>query len=88
METILGFVIWAVLGLAIGAAAKWLMPGPDPGGFALTSLLGIAGALIGGYVARLIGVGGSAGFSIGAFVIAVLGAMALLGLHRLIRRRT
>ena len=77
---------WLVIGLVVGAVAKLLMPGPDGGGILLTSLLGIAGALLGGFVAALIGFGSYAGPSFGGFVVAVLGAMLLLGLRRLLRR--
>jgi uncharacterized membrane protein YeaQ/YmgE (transglycosylase-associated protein family) len=77
---------WLVIGLVVGAVAKLLMPGPDGGGILLTSLLGIAGALLGGFVAAAIGFGSYAGPSFGGFVVAVLGAMLLLVLRRLLRR--
>ncbi|HZO10336.1 MAG TPA: GlsB/YeaQ/YmgE family stress response membrane protein [Myxococcota bacterium] len=62
------------------------MPGPDGGGILLTSLLGIAGALIGGFLAGALGLGSYAGPSFGGFVVAVLGAMLLLGGRRMLRR--
>ncbi len=86
MESVLVFLVWAVLGLAIGAVAKWIMPGSDPGGFVVTALLGIAGALIGGYLAGAVGLGSYTGFSVSGLLIAVLGAILLLGGYRLIRR--
>ncbi len=79
---------WLVVGAVVGALAKLLMPGPDSGGLILTTLLGVAGAIVGGFVAGLAGLGSYAGPSIGGFVIAVLGAMLLLGVQRLIRRAT
>ena len=49
----------------LGVVAKWLMPGPDGGGFVLTTLLGIAGAVVGGFVGTLLGVGSPSGFNLG-----------------------
>ena len=86
METIGTLIVWAVLGLLIGGAAKWLMPGPDAGGLLLTSLLGIAGALIGGTIASLVGLGSFTGFNVPGLVIAVLGAMLLLAIWRMLKR--
>jgi uncharacterized membrane protein YeaQ/YmgE (transglycosylase-associated protein family) len=82
MLTILG---WIIFGLIVGAIAKLLMPGRDPGGFIVTILLGIAGALIGGFLGRAIGlyeVGEPAGF-----VMSLLGAIVLLLLYRLLVAR-
>ena len=86
MEIIGTLIVWAVLGLAIGAAAKWLMPGPDGSSLLMTSLLGIAGALIGGGIASFIGLGSFTGFNVGGLIIAVLGAMLLLAVWRLLKR--
>jgi uncharacterized membrane protein YeaQ/YmgE (transglycosylase-associated protein family) len=77
---------WIVFGLIVGIIAKLLMPGRDPGGFVITILLGIAGAIVGGFVGRLLGLYGpnqSAGF-----LMALLGAVLLLLLYRMIGRRT
>lgn len=78
---------WIVFGLIVGVIAKLLMPGKDPGGFIVTILLGIAGALLGGYVGRALGwygPGEGAGF-----LMALFGAIILLLLYRLaLRRRT
>ena len=74
-----------VVGLIAGALAKWVMPGPDPGGIIVTILIGIAGAFVGGYLARLVGIGGGPIMSI---IIATLGAILLLVIYRLITRRT
>jgi uncharacterized membrane protein YeaQ/YmgE (transglycosylase-associated protein family) len=83
MMQILG---WIIFGLLAGIVAKLLMPGKDPGGFIITILLGIAGSLIGGFVGtKLLGVG-DGGFA--GFVLAVLGAMLLLLLYRLLKGRT
>jgi uncharacterized membrane protein YeaQ/YmgE (transglycosylase-associated protein family) len=78
---------WILFGLIVGAVAKLLMPGRDPGGFIVTMALGIAGALLGGFLGRAAGWYGpndSAGF-----LMSVLGAIALLVLYRmLVVRRT
>jgi uncharacterized membrane protein YeaQ/YmgE (transglycosylase-associated protein family) len=79
----LGLLIVAVIGLVIGAVAKLLTPGPDPGGWLATILLGIAGSWVGGFLASRIGVGATPA---AAFVSAVVGAMLLLLAYRLIRR--
>ena len=77
---------WIVFGLVIGFIAKLLMPGRDPGGFIVTMLLGIAGALVGGFIGRAMGfydANQSAGW-----LMSILGAIILLALYRvLIRRR-
>jgi uncharacterized membrane protein YeaQ/YmgE (transglycosylase-associated protein family) len=79
-----GLLTWIILGAIAGVIAKWIMPGDDPGGFIVTILLGIAGALIGGFIASAIGLGGMEGLSIGSIIIAILGAILLLFLYRLV----
>jgi uncharacterized membrane protein YeaQ/YmgE (transglycosylase-associated protein family) len=76
---------WIVFGLVVGIIAKLLMPGRDPGGFIVTILLGIAGALVGGFVGRAMGFYGP-GQSAG-WLISILGAIILLALYRLAVRR-
>jgi uncharacterized membrane protein YeaQ/YmgE (transglycosylase-associated protein family) len=79
-----GFIGWIVFGLIIGIIAKLLMPGRDPGGFIVTILLGIAGALLGGFVGRALGFyapGEPAGF-----FMALLGSILLLVLYRMLAR--
>ena len=81
----MGILSWILFGLVIGIIAKLLMPGKDPGGFIITILLGIAGALLGGFVGRAMGFYGenaSAGW-----IISILGAILLLGLYRMMVRR-
>ena len=76
---------WIVFGLVIGLIAKLLMPGRDPGGFVVTMLLGIAGALVGGFIGRAMGFYGpnqSAGW-----LMSILGAIILLALYRVLVRR-
>ena len=73
-----------MVGLIAGALAKWVMPGPDPGGIIVTILIGIAGAFVGGYLAGLVGIGGGA---ITTILTATVGAILLLAIYRLITRR-
>jgi uncharacterized membrane protein YeaQ/YmgE (transglycosylase-associated protein family) len=84
-ENIMGVIGWIVFGLVVGVVAKFLMPGRDPGGFFVTILLGIVGAIVGGFLGRAVGWYGP-GDPVG-FVMAVLGAIALLVAYRLIARR-
>jgi uncharacterized membrane protein YeaQ/YmgE (transglycosylase-associated protein family) len=77
-----------VVGLIAGILAKWVMPGPDPGGIIVTILIGIVGAFIGGWVLNLLGFSGSAGnFSLESILTATLGAIILLAIYRLLTRR-
>ena len=62
------------------------MPGPDPGGLVVTTAIGVAGALVGGFLATQLGIGSVTGFNLGSIAIAVIGALILLGLHRRLRR--
>jgi uncharacterized membrane protein YeaQ/YmgE (transglycosylase-associated protein family) len=75
---------WIVFGLVIGIIAKLLMPGRDPGGFIVTILLGIAGALVGGFIGRAMGFYGQ-GQSAG-WLMSILGAIILLALYRMLVR--
>ena len=85
----MGILSWIIFGLIAGLIAKFLMPGRDPGGFIITILLGIAGAVVGGFIGTSLGFGGVDGFNFGSFGIAVLGAILLLILYRvLVGRRT
>jgi uncharacterized membrane protein YeaQ/YmgE (transglycosylase-associated protein family) len=76
---------WIVVGLIAGAIAKLLMPGNDPGGIIITILLGIAGAIVGGFIAVALNISnGVDDFDFGTIVLAVLGAMLLLAGYRLV----
>jgi uncharacterized membrane protein YeaQ/YmgE (transglycosylase-associated protein family) len=79
--------LWVVLiGLVVGALAKFIMPGKDPGGFIVTILIGIAGSLVATWLGRAIGLyqeGQSAGF-----IMSVVGAIVLLGIYHLVRPKT
>jgi len=76
-----GVIGWVLFGLVVGVIAKLLMPGRDPGGFIVTILLGIAGAVTGGYIGRALGwygPGQGAGF-----IMSLIGAVVLLALYRM-----
>jgi uncharacterized membrane protein YeaQ/YmgE (transglycosylase-associated protein family) len=83
----MGLLTWIVFGLIAGIVAKLLMPGKDPGGCIITILIGIAGALLGGFLATALGFGGITGFDWRSLIIAVLGAIVLLLLYRMIAGR-
>lgn len=73
----IGIITYLALGLAAGAIAKYLMPGPDPGGLLMTMVLGVAGSMLGGWLGSWIGMG-STSISITGLITAVLGALVLL----------
>jgi uncharacterized membrane protein YeaQ/YmgE (transglycosylase-associated protein family) len=77
---------WIVFGLVVGLIAKFLMPGRDPGGFVITAVIGIVGAVLGGFVGRMIGLYKD-GDPVG-FVMAVIGAVILLAAYRFTIGRT
>jgi uncharacterized membrane protein YeaQ/YmgE (transglycosylase-associated protein family) len=77
MFSILG---WIVFGLIVGVIAKFLMPGRDPGGFVITIVLGIAGAVVGGWLGRIAGFYGPG--EPAGFLMALVGALLLLFLYR------
>lgn len=83
----MGIIVLIVVGLIAGALAKWVMPGPDPGGIIVTILIGIAGAFLGGFLLRPLFGGGGTSFSLGSILTATLGAIVLLAVYRLITRR-
>jgi uncharacterized membrane protein YeaQ/YmgE (transglycosylase-associated protein family) len=82
----MGILSWIVFGLIAGALAKLIMPGDDPGGVIVTIIIGIAGAIIGGFVAVLLGYGDITGFDFRSFVVAIVGGLVLLGGYRLLKR--
>jgi uncharacterized membrane protein YeaQ/YmgE (transglycosylase-associated protein family) len=78
-------ILWTlIIGLVIGAVAKLLMPGKDPGGFIITILLGIAGSFIATYLGRALGLYGEN--SSAGFIMSVIGAMVLLLIYRLVTK--
>jgi uncharacterized membrane protein YeaQ/YmgE (transglycosylase-associated protein family) len=86
MEIYMLTIIWMLLiGLVVGALAKLVMPGKDPGGVFVTMLLGIAGALVAGFIGRLLGLYASGQRA--GFIMSTLGAILLLALYRVITHR-
>jgi len=81
-----GVIGWIVFGLVVGLVAKLLMPGKDPGGFIITMLLGIAGAVLGGFIGRAMGLYGPG--EAAGFVMSLIGAVILLFVYHKLRRPT
>ena len=79
----MGIIGWIVFGLIVGAVAKLLMPGRDPGGWIVTILLGIAGAMVGGFLGRAAGWYGPNDAA--GFLMLLVGAIVLLFLYRMAR---
>ncbi len=81
-----GFIGWIVIGVVAGVLGKLIMPGKDPGGFIVTILLGIAGALLAGFLGQAVGFYGE-GQSAG-WIAATLGAIVLLVIYRMVKGRS
>jgi uncharacterized membrane protein YeaQ/YmgE (transglycosylase-associated protein family) len=86
----LGIISWIVVGLIAGLLAKVLLPGDDPGGLIITTIIGMAGAVVGGVLIGVLGGAGATGFNVWSILVATLGAVVLLFVYRLITggRRT
>jgi len=80
-----GFIWMLIIGLIVGALAKLIMPGRDPGGIFVTMLLGVAGAVVAGFVGRLLGLYASG--QAAGLIMSTLGAVLLLMLYRLVSHR-
>jgi uncharacterized membrane protein YeaQ/YmgE (transglycosylase-associated protein family) len=84
----MGILAWIVLGLVAGALAKFIMPGEQGGGIILTIVLGVVGALVGGFLGTYVfGFGDISGFDVRSIAIAVGGALVVLFLYGLLARR-
>jgi uncharacterized membrane protein YeaQ/YmgE (transglycosylase-associated protein family) len=81
----MGWLTWIVLGLVVGVLAKLIMPGKDAGGFVMTTILGIVGAVVGGFIATRLGLGAVSGFNVPSLLIATAGALLLLFANRKLR---
>ena len=81
----MGILSWIIFGLIAGILAKWIMPGKDGGGFFMTILLGIVGAVVGGWISTLFGFVKVDRFNFGSFVVAVIGAIVVLFIYRKIK---
>jgi uncharacterized membrane protein YeaQ/YmgE (transglycosylase-associated protein family) len=84
---IMGILAFIVVGLIAGLLAKLVMPGDDPGGLILTTLIGIAGAFVGGLIVQFLGGAGVTGINIWSILVATLGAVILLAIYRLFAGR-
>jgi uncharacterized membrane protein YeaQ/YmgE (transglycosylase-associated protein family) len=84
-----GIIGWVILGLLAGAIAKLLLPGDDPGGIVLTPIIGVAGAFLGGLIAKALGFGDPIDefFDWSTWIAAIIGSMLLLLAYRLIAGR-
>jgi uncharacterized membrane protein YeaQ/YmgE (transglycosylase-associated protein family) len=80
----MGIIGWIILGLLAGIIAKAILPGDDPGGFIVTAIIGIVGALLGGLIARALGLGDPIDefFDISTWLAAIIGAIILLVIYR------
>jgi uncharacterized membrane protein YeaQ/YmgE (transglycosylase-associated protein family) len=77
------FLMFALFGLVVGALAKLLMPGRDPGGFIVTAIIGMVGSMLGGALGRAAGFYSDASHPAG-WIVSIIGAMILLGVYRLV----
>tara|TARA_B100000073_G_scaffold317199_1_gene294400 strand:+ start:2004 stop:2261 length:258 start_codon:yes stop_codon:yes gene_type:complete len=84
----MGLIAWVVFGLIAGAVARTLVPGSGVYGLVVTAVIGVVGALIGGFIGTQLGFGEVTGFNIGSFAIAVMGSVLLLLGYRAVNRRT
>jgi uncharacterized membrane protein YeaQ/YmgE (transglycosylase-associated protein family) len=78
----MSILVWILFGVIVGALAKLVMPGRDPGGILVTMLLGIAGAVLGGFLGRALGLYGEG--EAAGFVMSFIGAVILLALYRMV----
>ena len=84
----MGILGWIIVGGLMGALAKAIMPGNDPGGIIVTIIIGIVGGLLGGFIgSALFGVSTGGFFEIRTWLIALVGALILLGVYRLVTGR-
>jgi uncharacterized membrane protein YeaQ/YmgE (transglycosylase-associated protein family) len=84
----MGIIGWIVLGLIVGALAKLVMPGDDKGGIILTMLLGVVGALVGGFLGRvLFNIDLGTFWEIRTWLLALVGAVLVLGIYRAVTGR-
>lgn len=82
----MGILSWILLGLVAGALAKFIMPGKDPGGFITTTLIGVVGAMVGGFLGSFIGLGKVQSFDLGGIFIATAGAVVVLIIYRIAKK--
>ncbi|HBT3897484.1 GlsB/YeaQ/YmgE family stress response membrane protein [Klebsiella pneumoniae] len=81
----MGILSWIIFGLIAGIIAKWIMPGKENVGIIVTIILGIVGAVVGGYISTFFGFGRVDGFNFGSFVVAVIGAIVVLYIYKKVK---
>lgn len=81
----MGILSWIIFGLIAGVIAKWIMPGKENVGIIVTIILGIVGAVVGGYISTFFGFGRVDGFNFGSFVVAVIGAIVVLYIYKKVK---
>jgi uncharacterized membrane protein YeaQ/YmgE (transglycosylase-associated protein family) len=79
----MGILSWIVVGLIAGLLAKLILPGDNPGGLIVTTVIGMVGAIVGGFVIGILGGAGATGFNVWSILVATLGAVILLFVYRL-----
>jgi uncharacterized membrane protein YeaQ/YmgE (transglycosylase-associated protein family) len=79
----MGILSWIVVGLIAGLLAKLILPGDNPGGLIVTTVIGMVGAVVGGFVIGILGGAGATGFNVWSILVATLGAVILLFVYRL-----
>lgn len=84
--SIMSILVWLVFGLIVGAIAKLMMPGKDPGSFVVTVMVGIVGSLIGGGISYLL-LGAQGRYQPAGWIMSIVGAILLLAIYRVIARR-
>ena len=77
----MAILAWILFGLVVGALAKLMSPGREPSGFIVTVVLGIGGAVLGGWLSQVLGVASAATVSFGGFIMSILGAVILLAIY-------
>lgn len=83
----MGILSWILLGLIVGALAKFIVPGKGPGGIVVTIILGIVGAFLGGYLGTLLGIGSVSGFDIKSILLATGGGVILIVIYNALKKK-
>ncbi len=83
----MGILYWILLGLVVGALAKLLVPGKGPGGIIVTIIIGVLGALLGGWIGTELGLGSVRGFDLTSILLATGGSVLLIILYNLIKKK-
>ena len=78
----MGLLSWIIVGLVAGWLAKMIMPGREPGGFIMTMVIGIVGAVLGGFIWNMMGREGATGINIGSIFIATIGSLVFLAIWK------